>query len=564
MDRRFIIGSLLACIFVACSSQVVPGTETGESGKPDLTGTVNGTRIKDGNNVYGTILDTDGKPIPYIPVSDGIRFSATDLNGVYQFKASPSAAFVFYSLPSGYAIAQDGGTHLPAFYQRIDPSADNRCDFTLRKLTGTTTAFSFAVLGDIHIRDAATAAKFTDSAIRQIGAYFRDNGAAGPVFGVSLGDIINNPKDPDTYGMAQKALGSAEYATGQYLPFFTVIGNHDHDSRMGDAAKAGTHGYDRGTERRFGEAFGPTCYSFNIGAVHFVALDNYISMKGPTGSNTALASQAETGLTDEIYDWLLKDLACVQDRASKMVVVLQHCHVRGFTGIPHRDDLLSKLSEFHSAYIFSGHAHICESYKYQVLAQGGKPVVERIHGVPMGNFWYSRYNPDGSSAGYYIYKVSGNDFAGWEYRPLHDPDEQMRVYDSRDVYDKESDWSRQYIWTGESLFADGNYVLAHIYHGDEDWEVSFEQGGKSRKMTFANKRIYDYCVNCHLANDKVTGIRTSWKYHWDRSENWWYLKLDQPLTSLTGWKVVAKAKYPLSGETRTYTCDVLTRSLTEE
>ena len=561
MKNRRIILYLLAGILGACGSQAGPEPPLDDRQEED--GTVNGTRIKEGNNVFGIILDTDGKPVPYAPVTDGTRFTATDINGVYQFKASPAASFVYYSLPSGYAIAQDGGTHLPSFYQRIDPSAVNRKDFTLRKLTGSSSAFSFAVLGDIHIRDAATATKFKDTAMRAIGDYFRENGASGPVFGVSLGDIINHARDPDTYGMAQEALGSAEYASGQFLPFFTVIGNHDHDSRMGEASQAGTYGYDRGTERRYAEAFGPTCYSFNVGSVHFVGLDNYISMKGPTGSNTALASQAETGLTDEVFNWLVTDLAFVQDKPSKMVVILEHCHIRGFSDILHREDMLAKLAEFGSAYILSGHAHICESYKYKVLAAGGRPVVERIHGVPMGNFWYSRYSPDGSPAGYYIYRVDGNEFSGWEFRSVHDPAEQMRVYDSNEVYDKESDWSRQYIWTGESLFSGGDFLLAHVYHGDEDWEVSLEHDGRSEPMTFANKRIYDYCVNCHLANDGISGIRTSWKYHWDRSENWWYIKLDRPASQLSGWKVVAKAKYPGSGETRVYSCDRITHVLRE-
>lgn len=563
MNRRLFTWMLVG-ILVACGSKAGPETGTEEVGTQDDGLTLNGTPIKDGNNLYGTILDAEGNPVRHVPVTDGVRFTATDVNGVYQMKASPAAAFVYYSLPSGYAISQDSDSHFPSFYARIDPSAVNRRDFVLRKLSGNTDAFTFAVLGDIHIRDAGTAAKFRDSAIREIGRYLGGIHPTGPVFGISLGDIINNAKDPDTYGIAKSALGSVEYAAGQFLPFYTVIGNHDHDSRMGDAEKAGTDGYDHGTEQRYSEAFGPTCYSFNVGKVHFVALDNYISQKGPTGSNTALASQGQSGLTDEIYNWLVTDLACVPDRPSKMVVLLEHCHIRGFSDIPHREDMLAKLAEFGNAYIFSGHAHICETYKYKVLAAGGQPVMERIHGVPMGNFWYSRYSPDGSSAGYYIYHVSGNSFSGWEYRSAYDAEDRMRVYDSNDLYDRDSDWSHQYAWATESLFAGGNCLLAHIYDGDEDWEVTLEHDGKSERMTFANKRIYDYCVNCHLANDGISGIRTSWKYHWDRSENWWYIRLDRPASELSGWKVVAKAKYPGRSETRVYTCDRITRTLAED
>lgn len=564
MNRRIHYLYLLAAIVVACGSKIDNNQEPGPDETEVDDGTVNGTRINEGITVYGTIMDTEGNPIKDVPVTDGYRFVRTDMNGVYQLKANALSTTVSYSLPSGYAIMQDSGTHMPSFYRKADPSTVSRKDFVLKKLSGSSTDFSFAVLGDIHIRDAETAQSFRSSAISAIGDYFRENSASGPVFGIALGDLINNAKDPETYPIARSALSSASYAPGEYLPFFTVIGNHDHDSRMGDADKAGTDGYDHGTESRYTDCFGPTCYSFNIGKVHFVALDNYISRKGPTSTGTALASEGATGLTEDVFNWLVKDLSMVEDKAGKMVVILQHCHIRGFADVPHREDMLSELAAFHSAYIFSGHAHICESYKFNVLAQNGRPVMERIHGVPMGNFWYSRYSPDGSSAGYYIYNVKGNEFSDWEYRTIHDPQEQMRVYDSNDVYDSASDWSHQYVWSGEPLFAAGNFILAHIYNGDEDWEVTLEHDGTSEKMKFANKRIYDYCVNCHLANDGVAGIRTSWKYHWDRSENWWYLQLEKPANELTGWRVVARASFPGSSETRVYACDTFTRRLRED
>lgn len=562
MDRRYFL-FLMAGAIGACASKATI-TPFDPDGDKDGDGTVNGSAIASFNNLYGLVRDTDGNPLENVMVTDGYRFTTTDENGVYQMMADPRSRFIYYSLPAGYAIMQDPSTHLPLFFKGIDHSAEKeRVDFTIAKLSGSSTAFSFAVLGDIHVRDKATGKTFREGAMKQIGEYFKANPSAGAVFGVSLGDIINNAKDPETFGYTREALGSALLGDGKYLPFYEVIGNHDHNARLGDTEKTGTDAFDDGTVENFIDTFGPTCYSFNIGKVHFISLDNYIARAAPSSENTALASSGQSGLSDDVYKWLLKDLSFVRDKEDKMVVILQHCHIRGFAEIPHREDMLSELAAFNSAYILSGHAHICESYKYKVYAKNGNPVIERIHGVPMGNFWYSRYNPDGSPAGFYVYNVKGNDFSSWEYRCLHDPSEQMRVYDSNDVYDKETDWSRKYAWGNEPLFADGNYILAHIYNGDEDWEVTLEHDGKSEKMTFANKRIYDYCVNCHLANDNVSGIRTSWKYHWDYSENWWYLKLDRPASELTGWKVVAKAKFPGSSETRTYSCDRITKSVSE-
>ena len=392
MDRRSFL-FLLGGVVGACASN---GTLDDITTKPDDDNpqppveeddrTVNGTKIKEENNLYGLIKDSDGAPVKGVPVTDGYNYVKTDKNGVYQLKADSRAHFVYYSLPSGYAIEQTEANSLPSFYRKIDPATTSRNDFTLAKVASSS-AFSFAVLGDIHVRDTATSTQFRNGAMKQIGEYFKANPSAGPVFGVALGDIINNAKDPDTYTMARGALRSAEYASGKYVPFFPVIGNHDHNARKGNSEKTGTEGFDEGTETDYINTFGPTCYSFNIGRVHFVAIDNYISMAGPSSTSTALSSDGASGLSEEVYKWLVKDLELVENKTVKMAVVLQHCHIRGFASIPHREDMLNLLSAFNTAYIFSGHAHICETYKYNVNAQSGKPIIERIHGVPMGNVW---------------------------------------------------------------------------------------------------------------------------------------------------------------------------------
>ena len=196
MNRRFIF-SLVVALAALCSCDNVLGSETGsETGKPDVetdSRVVNGTKILEGHNLYGLICDTDGHPLGNVPVSDGYRYVLTDENGVYQTKADTRATHVFYSLPAGYAIEQDKSSGLPAFYRKIDPSAsDIRNDFKLKKLSASSSAFSFAVLGDIHIRDAATAAQFKGGAMARIGQYFKDNAPAGPAFGISLGFLITN------------------------------------------------------------------------------------------------------------------------------------------------------------------------------------------------------------------------------------------------------------------------------------------------------------------------------------------------------------------------------------
>ncbi len=555
MNRRFFL-ALIASILSACSMYKVKLKPTknreGQNEPP----------IKAENNLYGTITDTDGHPLPNVPVSDGYQIVLTDSNGFYQMKADPRSTFVYYSLPAGYAIIQNEETHLAEFFQKISPNVRNKRNFILKKLLKASDTFTFAVLGDIHVRDDATCSQFSSRVMRPVGEYFRQHAPKGLRFGISLGDIIDDAKNPETFNLTREALGNCPCGSGEYLPFYTVIGNHDHNAFGGDSRLTGTEEFDLGAVRDYMEAYGPTCYSFNIGKVHFISLDDYIARQAKT-NGSAIPTNGRMGLSEDVYRWLLSDLDCVEDKASKMVVILAHVQLRGVKDAPHRDDMIERLAPFNSAYLFTANAHICESYKYEVKTRNGRSVMERIHGVPMGNFWYSQYCPDGASAGFYVYHVDGNDFSSWEYRSLHDSRDQMRVYDSNDVYDKETDWSHKYVWSNESLFAGGNFLLAHIYHGDEDWEVTLEHDGKTEKMTFANKRIYDYCVNAHLVNDNVPGIKTSFPFFWDRSENWWYLKLDRPASELRGWKVVAKARFPGSKKVITYTCDRITRTLSE-
>lgn len=561
------------------SPPVTPGEKDNPSQK-DEEGYVNGVKIKDESTVYGLISDDSGNPVSGVPVTDGYKFTTTNAKGVYEMVADPNSVFIYYTLPAQYEISLNSSSHLPSFYTKINPAKKTRVDFTLKKRASVPSEFAFGVFGDIHIKKAEDAVSLTNYGMVQMAKYMNDNCAGMPCFGVSLGDINDNNR-ADFWPDARKALGGARLSSGAFLPFYAVIGNHDHNGRTGNPAYEGKEEFDIGTTGNFNAAFGPTCYSFDMGKVHFVAIDNYIAMGAPTSSGTALAGKGASGLSAAVLAWLQADVAHVKGKEDKMIVVLQHCHQRGFgpSGYQNFNEELDAIKGFRDAYIFSGHAHICESYKYTSYKTGsGRYIMERIHGVPMGNFWESRYSPDGSPAGFYVYKVVGNQFLSWEFQNTHDPDDQMRLYDSQAKYDLDGAWSNRYRWTrswnanpatsgidegnnSKNLYLSGNYLLAHIYHGDEDWQVSLIEDGVEKKMTFSNTRTNDYCVHCHFANDLK--LKTTYRYYWDKSENFWYIKLDKPVSQLKNWKVVAKAVYPGSGETKVYECDHLTSSVKE-
>ena len=77
------------------------------------------------------------------------------------------------------------------------------------------------------------------------------------------------------------------------MPYFQVMGNHDYDMKFTDDFEAA------GAFRRI---IGPTYYSFNLGDVHYVVLDNmYYINKNEDRSH-------DTYVDDEQLAWLKKDL----------------------------------------------------------------------------------------------------------------------------------------------------------------------------------------------------------------------------------------------------------------
>ena len=94
---------------------------------------------------------------------------------------------------------------------------------------------------------------------------------------------------------------------------FNIMGNHDNDPYV-----AG----DIPSESPFREIIGPTYYSFNLGQVHYVVLDNiqYINTGGAQGvigdrNYNDVVISAQTS-------WLTKDLATVTDKNTPLVIFI--------------------------------------------------------------------------------------------------------------------------------------------------------------------------------------------------------------------------------------------------
>jgi len=241
----------------------------------------------------------------------------------------------------------------------------------------------------------------------------------------------------------------SEYATavqGTGLPFVQVVGNHDLDFE----ASA-----DPGSTATFRTHFGPTYYSFDRGAVHYVVLDD---VYWPGNDNFGDETDGYLGHLDAAQlHWLQQDRALVSD--GRPVIVFAHIpplstmYKRRDEDRPsprnmivNRKTLYELLAPF-DAHIVTGHIHENE-HRF-----AGGPH-EHVVGTASGAWWTGPVCYDGTPRGYAVYEVNGESVR-WRYKSTaHDGDHQMRV-----------------------TVADDDQLLANVWDADPAWTITWMEDG---------------------------------------------------------------------------------------
>jgi hypothetical protein len=196
------------------------------------------------------------------------------------------------------------------------------------------------------------------------------------------------------------------------IPFFQVVGNHD----IVFAERT-----DERSNVTFERHFGPTYYSFDRGAVHYVVLDDVM-----------WHGAGYLGYVDERQlTWLAADLARVEP--GRPVVVFVHIPAQSTRGRRNGErtpgigesvanrEALYRLLEPYAAHVMSGHTH-----ENDHVFEGR--VHEHVHGTVCGAWWSGPICWDGTPNGYGVYDVRGEELR-WRYKPTgFDASHQMRVY----------------------------------------------------------------------------------------------------------------------------------------
>lgn len=450
-----------------------------------------------GTTVYG-IVSSAGVGVENVVVSDGAEVTVTNEKGIYQLKSAKKWGYVFISVPSGYEVPSVGV--LPQFHRALKNSADvvERADFKLEKVDGQD-SYKIFMLGDMHLAnrtgDLGQFAQFTSDLTDYMTRHKGEK-----MYALTLGDMTW-----DLYWY------SNSYYFPQYLntinsqiknlQIFHTMGNHDNDFQT-------RSDYDAAV--KYVDQICPTYYSFNIGKVHYVVMDDIdCSSYDGTESRNYVKS-----LSAEQLDWLAKDLSHVAKTTP--VVVAMHAQVfypttSGFK-IDHDQVNTLRLFDILDGYtvrFVTGHTHKLFNVTPNAPIVDGHNFREYNSGSVCASWWWSgnltpgiHIGTDGTPGGYGIWDVTGTDFqclyksTGW-------PEEyQFRSYDLNNVHfsmadvplmpsDISASVKNAYMqYVNAYPQNNDNEVLINIWNWNSDWTLSVVDE-KRKTLPYTEVWAYD-------------------------------------------------------------------------
>jgi 3',5'-cyclic-AMP phosphodiesterase len=345
----------------------------------------------------------DGNPAPGVVVSDGYTVAVTDDEGCFSISAAgrgeipPSSDLIWVCVPEG--MRPKGPWYLPADQDEL--KFDLTCDPTAGQ------AFSFVYFTDVHlIRERE------DQPFHQFAGELREMRPA-PAFWVCGGDIDLQEGMGDRY---------CEIMSGTGVPGRQVAGNHD----MLVGAPDPWAEYCR--------QFGPTRYSWDHGAFHFVTLCGLVP--NPEGKGWR---NVEGELTRAELNWLEADLRHAKGRPTVLFLhipplttyILRRGVLPGHEPaweVRNADRLLDLCQRYHVLLVLGGHFH--ENERNEMFGTAYQST-----GAVCGQWWERGGRPplnlDGSPPGYRIVHISGNTLSH-HYKAVGQPgSRQLRVVGPR-------------------------------------------------------------------------------------------------------------------------------------
>lgn len=479
-----------------------------------------------GSTVYGRVIDHTGKPIAGVSVSDGVFVTATDDEGRYYLSSLKQRGYVFITVPAGYRAAVN--RTIPQFFRRLSGSPQTYEQRSFVLAPETNERHRMIVFTDTHLANRTNDIHQFENGFK---ADLRKQIAQAKAEGVSLyamalGDLTwdeywyKNSYQPSHYVRQMADLD---------IPIYNIPGNHDNDPYVAD---------DFESENPWRENLGPTYYSFDIGDIHYIQLDNTLFTNTGGAQGTVGKLDYTEGLTADQLRWLEADLQRVP--AGKTVFVGMHIQFTNRYRIADgklswsyampadcRAKMLDLLAPY-TVHFVTGHTHI--NYANRITE---RMTEHNIAAVCATWWWTGNYTNgrtqmcrDGAPAGYGLFEIgtAGADDVQWHYQGIGKAaDYQFRAYDlnrcliTRDKYcpnikndfgTVSAEFFSQYA-NGYDRPRSDNAVLINVFNWNEKWKVEVREVETGKQLPVEQVDTYDPLHTIHFNMNRMNTNSTA-------------------------------------------------------
>jgi len=445
---------------------------------------------KEGMTIKGVVYSA-GVGIPNVVVSDGFEVTKTDSKGIYYLPSTKKSSYVFVSIPGNYEVATEGSA--PLFFNRLTKAAATVeiQDFSLTPVNND--KHVLLALGDMHLANRNNdIEQFQKGFLTDVNKTIQSfQGTGTKVYGLTLGDMTwDGYWYSNNYGLQNYRSQMNDIKT----TVFSVMGNHDNDPYVSG---------DWYAEDKFRNILGPTYYSFNLGKVHYIVLDNteYINTGGTLG--TVGSRNYEATIVADQMDWLKKDLATIEDKNTPIVIAM---HIQlgknpGVSGdgqsapsyrLTNATEFVDALTGFSAVQLLTGHTHINYRIEYS------SSLMEHNTGAVCATWWWTGKNgyagnhicKDGSPGGYGVWEIENRDLK-WYYKSInYDKNYQFRAYDLNEVHITQAKHAPKSTTSEVNKYAaeyanknSNNEILINVWGHDSKWKVEVFEGGQPLLIT---------------------------------------------------------------------------------
>lgn len=443
-------------------------------------------------HIGGTITDTSGVPLANVAVSDGKNITLTDSAGNYSMKSDKSKGMVWVSIPRGYEAPLSGSR--PQFFAALASQNDmpERHDFILSPIADPD-SYTLLVHTDQHLtgRPTGDIEQFRSMFVPDFNATVADSRKHGRhVYSISLGDAGWEKH------WVEYSFGLPDVA-GEFdrldCPVFSVIGNHDYNPYVSG---------DVNSTALFRENFGPTYYSFNLGRVHYVVLDDIIYINS-NATPTEMGDRTYRRRIDaDQLRWLKADLATLSDTSTPIVIC---SHVPFYTApvlngngtvtvtnsVRNVEEIEEILHPYSNVKVFTGHHHRA----YNVKSPRHEGMTEWVYPAVCATMWRTKglagnhITADGCVGGYGVWTVDSTDMSYRYKSPGYPADYQMRVYDLNTVLINAKSVSNKAAKSKVAKCAHGynkrnnrNELLINVFAYGPGWKVEAQENGSQLRV----------------------------------------------------------------------------------